>query len=330
VKVDETAPNAPAATASRVPDYAGKGGWYKDSVEVSFAATGDPNLSDGSSGSGVNPATVPATQTFATDGSHEACGTVGDFAGNVSSPGCLTVQVEASGPSLEISCPAMVPIGASNVNATVAASDAYSGLRVDPSGSVPINTGKAGDQTVTRTAVSNVGLEITKSCTTHVGYYVTVTGIVTGPLIVRNGEAVEIAPGAKVDGRVTVKAGGALDVEGATLQSNLSATQPALLRVCDSSIGGGLKVNGSTGALVIGEGTAECEGNTVSKTSNIKNASQGVTVEHNTFGVSLTVSSNAGGTTVEHNKVAGSLTVLSNTGGVTDRPNEVGHRSRLQ
>ena len=36
VKVDETAPNAPLASAARAPDYAGGGGWYKDSVEVSF------------------------------------------------------------------------------------------------------------------------------------------------------------------------------------------------------------------------------------------------------------------------------------------------------
>ncbi len=330
VKVDETAPNAPTATAARPPDYAGKGGWYKDSVEVSFSANGDPNLSDGSLGSGVNPASVPATQTFATNGSHEACGTVTDFAGNESSPGCTTVQVETTGPNLEISCPAMVPIGASNVNATVTASDAYSGLKTDPSGSVPINTSKAGDQTVTRSAVSNLGLVTTRSCTTHVGYYVTVTGIVTGPLVVRDGEAVEVAPGAKVEGKVAVKAGGALDVEGATLQNNLIATQPALLRLCGSSIAGALRVNGSAGALVIGEGTSECEGNTVSKTSSVKNASQGLTLEHNTFGGNLTVTANAGGTTVQDNKITGSLTVLSNSGSVTDRPNEVGRRSRLQ
>jgi hypothetical protein len=330
IKVDKTAPYAPTASASRAPDYAPKGGWYKDSVEVSFSSNGDPTLSDGSLGSGVNPASIPTTQSYDTDGSHAACGTVKDFAGNESAAGCLTVQVESTPPSLEISCPAMVPIGSSNENATVTAADAYSGLKVDPSGTVPINTSKAGDQTVTRTAVSNVGLEVTRSCTTHVGYYVTVTGTVTGPLVVRNGEAVEIAPGAKVDGKVTVKPGGALDVEGATLQSSLSATQSALVRVCGSSIGGSLRVNGSSGALVIGEGTSECEGNSVAAASIVKNASQGVTLEHNAFGATLRVIDNAGGAIVDHNKVTGSLTVLNNTGSVTDSPNEVGGRSKLQ
>ena len=88
----------------------------------------------------------------------------------------------------------------------------------------------------------------------------------------RSGEAVEIAPGGKVDGAVKVKAGGALDVEGGTLESSLSAAQPALLRVCHSSIGGSLTVNGSSGALVLGEGTSECEGDTVAKGATIKNA----------------------------------------------------------
>ena len=34
VVVDETPPYTPSATPSRSPDYAGGGGWYKDSVEV--------------------------------------------------------------------------------------------------------------------------------------------------------------------------------------------------------------------------------------------------------------------------------------------------------
>ena len=330
VKVDETAPNAPTASASRPPEYAGNGGWYKGSVEVAFSSNGDPNLSDGSLGSGVDPASIPATETFNTDGAHEACGKVRDLAGNESTPGCTTVQVETAPPSLEITCPAMVPIGASNVNATVTASDGESGLSTDPSGSVPINTSKAGDQTVTRTAVSNLGLETTRSCTTHVGYYVTISGTVTGPLVVRSGEAVEIAPGGKVDGPVKVKAGGALDVEGGTLESNLAAAQPALLRVCHSSIGGSLSVNGSSGALVLGEGTSECGGITVAKGAAIKNASQGVVVEHGTFDGNLTVQSNAGGVTVENNQVAGALKVLNNTGTVVDRPNTVKGRSKLQ
>ena len=44
VKVNKSAPNAIGGGGPR-PDYAGKGGWYKDSVTVSFTDNGDPLLS---------------------------------------------------------------------------------------------------------------------------------------------------------------------------------------------------------------------------------------------------------------------------------------------
>ena len=128
IKVDETAPNPPAASADRAPDYAGGGGWYKDSVEVSFASGGDPNLSDTSAGSGVDPTSIPAAQTFNTSGSHEACGTEKDKVGNESSPGCLTVQVDATAPTLELNCPATALVGEAGVVASYTASDGQSGL----------------------------------------------------------------------------------------------------------------------------------------------------------------------------------------------------------
>ncbi len=168
VVVDETPPYPPSAKVSRAPDYAGGGGWYKDSVEVLFSKFSDPNLSDGSPGSGIDPASIPPTQTIDTSGSHDVCATVADNAGNVSAPGCVTVQVDATPPSLEIECPASTKVGDVGVTATVTASDPYSGLASDPSGTVPINTSRPGPQTITRTAVSNVGLETTKSCTTDV------------------------------------------------------------------------------------------------------------------------------------------------------------------
>jgi hypothetical protein len=169
VVVDETAPEAPSAAADRAPDYAGGGGWFKDSVTVSFTAGSDPALSDGSPGSGVDSSTLTAPQTLNTDGSHTAGGTVADTAGNVSSAGSLSVQVDVSPPSVEVSCPQSVKVGAS-ASATVSASDGQSGLASDPSGTVPIDTTMAGPVTTTSTAVDNVGHETTSSCTTQVGY----------------------------------------------------------------------------------------------------------------------------------------------------------------
>jgi hypothetical protein len=170
VKVDKTPPAAPSASAARAPDYVPGGGWYKDSVSVSFSANGDPALADGSSGSGVEPASLTGTESFETSGSHTASGTVADKVGNISEPGTLIVQVDATAPELEIKCPATALVGEAGVEAKFAASDGESGLASDPSGTVPIETGSPGEKTVTQTAIDNVGHETTKSCTTQVGY----------------------------------------------------------------------------------------------------------------------------------------------------------------
>jgi hypothetical protein len=167
VVVDRTPPFAPTAAPSRAPDFAGGGGWYKDGVSVSFTSRGDPNLADGSAGSGVNTASLSETETFSTSGSHTASGTVADYAGNVSAAGTLVVQVDATPPTLEIECPAQVNVS-EGASATVRASDAQSGLASDPSGTVPIDTLNPGSQTTTRTATDNVGHSTTRSCTTKV------------------------------------------------------------------------------------------------------------------------------------------------------------------
>jgi hypothetical protein len=330
VKVDRTAPNPPSATPDRAPDYAGGGGWYRDSVTVSFSENGDPLLPDGSPGSGVNPASVPASQTFDTSGSHTACGTVTDNAGNVSEAGCVTVQVDATPPSLEVSCPTSVAIGAKGVVATVSASDGQSGLAQDPSGTVAIDTSRAGPQTVTRTAIDNVGHETTKSCTTMVGYFVFITGPVNGKLVVRSGEAIGLSASAKVNGKITVKPGGALDIEGATVSGSLSASDAALLRICGASIGGSLKASAGEGSVVIGEGDSNCAASTIHGAATITGDTAGVSIDGNTFQSSLKVTGNAGATSVTNNTIAGALTVESNSGTVTDTPNSVTGRSKLQ
>ena len=169
VKVDRTAPGAPTLSADRAPDYAGGGGWFKDSVKVTAADNGDPSLPDGSPGSGVDPGSVPAAVTHAASGSFTDEASVRDLAGNVSSTATLTTQVDATAPNLSVTCPDSVVLGG-KANATVVASDGQSGLASDPSGTVSIPTGAVGPQTVTRTATDNVGHATQKSCTTNVVY----------------------------------------------------------------------------------------------------------------------------------------------------------------
>ncbi len=173
VKVDRSGPNAPTAILSREPDYAGGGGWYRDSVIVSFSANADPALADGSEGAGIEPSSLTGPQTVEGSRSHTVCGTVADKVGNVSEPGCVTVQVDATPPSLTMSCPASTTLDSSGAAAMVSASDGQSGLASDPSGSMGISTGAVGAQTISATAVDHVGHETSGSCTTDVIYQFT-------------------------------------------------------------------------------------------------------------------------------------------------------------
>jgi len=169
VKVDNTGPNAPTLKADRAPDYAAGGGWYKDSVTVTTTDNGDPNLADSSAGSGVDPKSIPAAVTHSTSGAFTDEAALKDLVGNSSPTSSLATQVDATPPSLSVTCPSSVLLNG-KASATVVASDGQSGLASDPSGSVSVNTATVGAKTTTRTATDNVGHGSTKSCTTVVGY----------------------------------------------------------------------------------------------------------------------------------------------------------------
>lgn len=172
VKVDRTAPPAPTALVSRVPDYAGGGGWYKGSVDVSFSSNGVATLPDGSEGAALEPSSLTQPVEVDTTGSHTVCGTVEDVLGNISTPGCVTVQVDATPPSLTVTCPQTAELDASGITASYSANDGVgqSGLASSASGSVPINTAGLGEQVTTETATDYAGNETTRSCTTDVIY----------------------------------------------------------------------------------------------------------------------------------------------------------------
>ena len=170
IKVDKSAPATPTVAADRAPDYAGGGGWYKDTVDVSVTDNGDPALPDGSNGSGVDVGSIPATATHNTSGSYTDSATVKDAVGNESGSASLDTQVDADAPSLSVGCPTAVLLNAAGIRATIAASDGESGLALDPSGTQPIDTSTVGPKTTTAAATDNVGHVTTKSCTTQVQY----------------------------------------------------------------------------------------------------------------------------------------------------------------
>ena len=166
IKVDKSSPNTPSVAADRAPDYAGGGGWYKDTVTVSFTHNGDPNLQDGSPGSGVNPASIPAPQTFTTSGSHTKTGTVKDVVGNESASASLTVRVDPNNPTFGACSGGPFLLGSGLQPVSITAADVgESGVDAGAStlaGSV--DTGSIGTKTVLFTAVDNVGHGATTTC----------------------------------------------------------------------------------------------------------------------------------------------------------------------
>lgn len=196
--VDTSAPNAPTLSPDRTPEYAGGGGWFKDTVTVTSADNGDPLLFDGSAGSGVDLLSVGPGGTWNTSGSHTFSDTVFDLAGNESTEGSLTVQVDATAPTIAFTdCPAYVIVG-SSVSAHWTASDGESGLATGSSGSVTLDTsapsaGNPVPRTVHATATDNVGHATTADCT-----YGTVQAIfyapIDGPSVVNVAKAGRVIP----------------------------------------------------------------------------------------------------------------------------------------
>ena len=171
--IDRTPPAAPVASADRPPEDAA-GAWYRDRVDVRYAAAGDPLLADGSAGSGVDPASVPAVRSFTQSGT--AAGTVKDRAGNVSAETAFAVRVDATGPSVSLQCPATAEAGG-EAFATWTASDAQSGLTDAAAGRVALDTTSAGRRTATIERRDRVGHATTATC----AYEVTASSSSTAP-----------------------------------------------------------------------------------------------------------------------------------------------------
>lgn len=178
VKVDKTAPNAPViSTNPASPAYVdGTNLWFKDSVTVSAAGNGDPELQDTSAGSGVDSSTLTAPATYSTAGAHTFDTTVKDLATNESVSASLTVNVDPAKPTVAIACPTGVILGAP-ASASWTASDPTpgSGLATPDSGSISgLDTSTVGSHTATApagTARDNVGHDSDAvSCTYTVSY----------------------------------------------------------------------------------------------------------------------------------------------------------------
>lgn len=153
---------APAPLAAEVPEPL-PGGWHRGSVTVRFEEQGDPALRDGSPGSGVDPASYRDVVTLDRSGSHTVTETVRDLAGNAAEPSTVSVEVDATRPTVAIhpgDCPDDLMV-LKGTTATVrwTAADAHSGLAGPASGSVRLDTSSVGRRSVVLpVATDNVGL----------------------------------------------------------------------------------------------------------------------------------------------------------------------------
>jgi hypothetical protein len=132
VVVDRVSPPAAKLVTDRAPAWQD---WYRDGVEVRFADGGDPALPDGSPGSGLDPASVPAPQLIATTGSTVVSGAGEDRSGNPAPPVSATYRVDADAPLATASTGSYQPgtWTRSSVTVTFACSDVGAGL----AGAVP-------------------------------------------------------------------------------------------------------------------------------------------------------------------------------------------------
>ena len=158
-------------TADRAPEYNGAfGAWYLDRVSVTFAGAGDRALADGSPGSGVDPASVPAAASYSTSGVFTASGSVLDRVGHRSATASLTVRVDATAPTVSYGCPStQLDVGESD-SAWFTASDAHSRLATPASGTIAADTSTPGNRQIVITARDNVGHTTTRTCSYEVDY----------------------------------------------------------------------------------------------------------------------------------------------------------------
>jgi hypothetical protein len=165
IVVDRTAPSAPSRGTDRSPDA---GNWWRDTVTLSFFGSTDPDLPDGSPGSGVTSITAPITVT--TSGVHPLSGTATDAAGNVSDETTATVRVDAESPTVGFTaCPGDVILKSATALAW-SASDPSSGISGATSGSVALDTATIGSRTASVVVSDLVGHQSTATCTYRVVY----------------------------------------------------------------------------------------------------------------------------------------------------------------
>jgi Bacterial alpha-L-rhamnosidase C-terminal domain/Bacterial alpha-L-rhamnosidase 6 hairpin glycosidase domain len=300
--LDSNAPTTTASVTPAAPD--GHNGWYVTSPKVTLSATDDA----GGSGVASTSYTIDggATQTYSApftvdDGTHTVQFWSTDNAGNVETAHTITLKVDTTEPVVGYTGNAGTYTPFQTVSIQCTATDPSPGSGIDPSATScadvngPAYSFGLGPHTFNATATDLAGNTASASTT----FTVTTSGCLastTGPLTVRPGQSVCVAPGATVTGPLTVNAGGSLYAEGATITGPVKASGAALVRICGSQVAGPLSIDSSTGIVVLGgdAATGPCSGNTITGPVSITGNTAGVEFNNNHVTGPLTITGNTG------------------------------------
>ena len=127
-----------------------------------------------------------------------------------------------------------------------------------------------------------------------------------GRMTVKRGETDCVSSTGKVNGGITVGAGGSLILQpGASVNGGIKESSGATQNLfCGARITGGVSINGSTGSIVIGNG-GYCTGNSITG---------GLVLTNNTEGLQVIGNNVTGGYTINRNTSSSAQLVESNTG----------------
>jgi hypothetical protein len=152
----------------------------------------------------------------------------------------------------------------------------------------------------------------------------TLTGTVTGPVVVNAGQSVCVE-NARVAGQIAVNPGGLLTVTASQVAGGIVATSPAYVRLCGAQVVApttnltqGVVVQSAAVPFTIGDAAASCAQNRVTGDIRLLGNTGGFTLGNNIVSRNTTVEGNTGSTIIKGNQVFGTLACSGNNPGPTN------------
>ena len=155
------------------------------------------------------------------------------------------------------------------------------------------------------------------------------TGTTPGSVTVGKGQIFCAGPSARINGSITVQAGGSLSLTGAVVGGGITANSPAAVTICGSTLRA-LSLAGAKGFVLVGDGAADCPADSMAGPSPSPTTSAGSSWPA-TRSAARSVTGNSGAgplpgqpvPIVRSDVVGGSLTCSSNAPTVDDSGNKV-------